>query len=242
MKTLVKVVLGLFLAAAMTGPAMAALGTKADLIVVAYEEEDNTIPIGDSGNESYYNFGFAGYVNYTDIGQVNTGITLGDFVATDWSDIYVGIYGGGFLEDRLTVGAPYFGSVVGNSFVLNPGAYSSYTSAVGNIAAGADGTKAYKDSYVQQMDAGGNNPSYATYLVNQSLDFGPEAQMNGSTVLMDMYTSPDASTKSLLATWALDTSSGELRITNQVVPVPGAIILLGSAFLGILGIRRKMGA
>jgi hypothetical protein len=237
MKKALGIVLAVFLVIGLSGPASAAIpGTKGDLIVVAYEETDNALPISQGGNESYFNLGFAGSVNYSDTGQINTGITLGDFGATDWSDIYVGIYGGGFLADGLTVGAPYFGSV-DSGFVLNPGAYGSYTSAVGNIQNGADGTKANSNSYINQMDVGGNNPSYATYLTSMSGPFGPEAQMNGGAVLMDMYTSPDAASKVSLASWTLDTSSGELVINP--VPVPGAVLLFGTGLLGFFGIRRK---
>jgi hypothetical protein len=41
-----------------------------------------------------------------------------------------------------------------------------------------------------------------------------------------------------MATITLD-SAGNLTITNSPVPVPGALWLLGSGLLGLVGLRRK---
>ena len=238
MKRLMGFVFACLLAIGTAGSAVAATG---DLFLVAYGEADGVNPPNARTDaEVAFSFGQASSFNFgDDCFNVDTGITLNDFAVSDWSDVYVGVFGGGYTSGYDLADA-YFGSSVAVQAgdLGGDGGFSSFRSASLYMGmAGYDGGLEADQGYVSYMDADGNNPKYAGLVPLGG--FLPEARLADGSVSMGMYTTPDGLTLTNLTEWTLDTSSGNLVVSQSQVPLPGSLILLGSGVLGFFGIRRK---
>jgi hypothetical protein len=221
------------------GQAMAAF-ELGNFHLVAYEEVDQAVPVGNLGNEIHYDLG-AGLPAIPP--SVDTGITLADFGVSSWDQVYVGIAGGGYTpsfgNDRA-----YFSSDTGD-LTVSANTYSQFQSASLNISSFFTGSidivqpKA-SGTWYNNMIGGGFAPGTYAAMVNANSPFGAEAQLvNDGFVEVGIYSfdGVDVGTLRQDAAWRLDTSSGSLVINP--VPIPGAVFLLGSLLLGALGLRRR---
>ena len=251
MKKVMGIVLAVFLVLGAAGQAMAAF-ELGNVKLVAYEETDMALPISTVGNEVHTDLG-ATMDSFIDGSiapiSVDTGISLDEYGATSWTQIYVGIFGGGktpsFQSDDIVfasatdtfsvTNASAFGSASGSLWQGENYGTAFPTNGEGNKA----GLKSASNSYWDTMDVDGTSPSYGSFLGGFT-GFGPEAQLMDGVVEMQMYTTdPNGVNPTNLGTWSLDTTGGTLVASYSAVPVPGAVLLFGTGLLGFFGIRRK---
>jgi hypothetical protein len=199
---------------------------------------------------------------------VETGLNLGMFNSATWADLQVGMFGVDRLTPTSAYGRFYATTTVVNS-TFNPNARSGFTTQHNGTrdlynAADVDnnGTAFLANNKVDQgydfrLNSNGSVPGY--YINLNTVPANGEAQLDafGDTdpsndvVTMYLYayqqvqlSDPNRGMlKNLLnpdliyvAKITLD-ADGTLTISN--VPVPGAIWLLGSGLLGLVGLRRK---
>ena len=238
MKKLSLLVAALMMVFGVAGNAMAAF-ELGNLQLVAYEEEDNTLPVGTAGYEVHYDLGatLAG-------GTWDTGIALGDFDVDTWDDVYVGIFGGGYSPDATSTTDALFASSA-DTFSTSAASLSPFRNAalsassmfgpVTPVQAKTGGT------YYNYMIQTGNIPgAYAGILYNTGNDFGGELQLADNSILtMGMYSLNDAGDLSKLGIWTLDSTGTSLVASFSPVPVPAAVWLLGSGLVGLIAIRRR---
>jgi hypothetical protein len=244
MKKVMGIVLAVFLVVGLAGPAMAAF-ELGNVELVAYENTDQAIPISNLGKETHYDLG-ATTSSFVDLSigafSVDTGITLGDYNATAWDQIYVGLFGGGKFPNFQPQDI-VFASGTDTFSIPGPAAFGSGMGLIwqGNQANPANRDKNTTNSYWDVMDLDGNSPSYAGFLGGFSgSDFGPEVQLGVDPVTMGMYTTgSDGSGLTKIGTWTLSTDTTSLVASYNPVPVPGAVLLFGTGLLGFFGIRRR---
>ncbi|MFH0725676.1 MAG: PEP-CTERM sorting domain-containing protein [Pseudomonadota bacterium] len=232
---------------AVAGNAMAYF-EQGNLQLVAYERG----PADSAGKELHFDLGM-GLNTSTGFSNLNTGISLASFgayqdddetIETTWAHIKVGIFGGG-RDQSLSNVNPLFGSDTNNFQLGNPDAgyrdaslfNSDNLSHTNQKATKNKSTGPYWNYMMGQTTAG----IYAGLLVNPSTTFNAETVMNGDIVYgYDLYEmNPATSTATTVGTFTLDTTGTNLLVSYNPVPVPGALVLLGSALLGMIGVRRK---
>jgi hypothetical protein len=241
MKKLLTIVAAVMMLVGVAGNAMAFF-EMGDLQLVAYEGQ----PFETTGNEAHFDLGVGRdtTIGYSNVG---TGITLSDFGATAWTDIKVGVFGGGrdaFFNDVPAL----FGSDTDAFSMGNPfGGYQDATVFNSNLDQTAWGPNQKEvlgkadGPYHLWMQLGTTPGIYSALLINPATSFGAEAVMNGGIVGdYDLYEF-DLFTRDLAkaGTFTFDTAGAELLVSYNPVPVPAAVWLLGSGLLALIGIRRR---
>lgn len=192
------------------------------------------------------------------------GIDLGDVTALDLTTPQIQVAGPGAWNAADFGGLDAADMLVG-AFALDS-AYNSYFATTSDVATGysAPGFGTFinnvtnvintfnafpihaatqNKSYDLSMNSGSNAPGYYGG-INPVISVG-EANLDAPVVDMYLYKYDTAGTLIEGATTEyqtiirFDTAAQTITLVNSEVPVPGAIILLGSGLLGLVGIRRK---
>lgn len=183
---------------------------------------------------------------------VDTGMTLDDFDATSWDDIYFGGYGLDALwyppNDPSRVeypGAAGAGIVFLSAHEVTA---DNLGSASGSALIGLiDGTKDLAAGQVEMSDTSASylkfnsDPEVGNY--NNAVNIDDEfwnAELAGlGNMFLYGFDKNDKTTLTKLTEFELklDPTDGSLVVSE--VPVPASVLLLGSGLLGLFGIRRK---
>ena len=248
MKRLFVILAAAMLIVGVAGQAMASF-EAGNLVLVTYEGDHDVVS---SGNEAFYDLGSMDLSGLPSSGTtIDTGITLVDFDTTVWSDIKIGLVGGSVNAGYQPTDPIFFTSdaTTDNYVGVTSPFASAYTALVGDsdeigygdTVVGNKATMA-KDSYgsYSTFFNAGANPGYYALSVNGGYgNFGAETQLGDGIYETYLYTSNANSLPTLLGTLTLDTTSGSLVVGYSQVPVPGALILLSSSLLAMVGLRRK---
>ena len=238
MKKLLTIFTAFMLVFGFAGNAMAYFDLG-DLQLVAYSGEPNS----SIGNEAHFDLG-VGLDTTITYDDVDTGITLTNLNVASWTNVKVGVFGGGYDLNYLPV-SPLFGTDTTDFSLNNPDA--GYRDAVlfnsnQSDLTGANSTEVMAKSagpYWNWMQLTTTAGIYSGLLVNPGTTYGAEAVLNGD--ILGGYTLYDQDLNAL-GTFTFDTSGDNLLVSYSQaapVPVPGAIFLLGSGLMGIIGVRRK---
>jgi hypothetical protein len=242
------------------GQAMAAFDNE-DLYLTVY---NNTTTNGDTefGFDTGFNLNDFNW-NTTFSYSVNTGLSLSLFhdAGNGWADLQAGIYG----YDQVTPTTGYgraYAATTAQDTILNYNGRTGFLAAIngtkttyqtvvtGNTALLANNLTG--NGYDDQMNL--NNDSEGIYAnLNSTRATGGEANLAvfadpAGAITMYLYgvkqdafqdpTKGPINNGAYLATITLD-ANGTLTIASNPVPVPGAVWMLGSGLLGLLGLRRK---
>lgn len=237
MKKLFAILAAAMLVVGVAGQALAAF-ELGNFHLVAYVASGE--PVDTVGNEVHFDLG-AGLFDAST--PIDTGITLDTLGATSWDEVVVGIAGGGYTpefgDDRA-----YFSSDT-DDFTVSTGTYSMFQSAGLNISSFFTGSietvqsKATGTWYANMIGSGTTAGTYASMVAASSSSFGAEALMNGGLVDAAIYSFDgfDINTLTMDYAFKFDTTGDTLVVS--AVPVPAAVLLLGSGLLGLIGIRRR---
>jgi hypothetical protein len=181
-------------------------------------------------------------------GTVDTGMTLDDFDASSWDDIYFAAYGWD---------ADWWQGEEDTSWYAEGMAFTSAVQVTADNLSGSaaiqslwNGTDLIEEGQYAMANAdsylsNNSDPELGNYndFVNISGEFwNAELVGLGDTYLYGFnYTDDGEASLALLGTFtlSLDTTDNSLLIDYTPVPVPASVLLLGSGLLGLFGIRRK---
>jgi hypothetical protein len=263
MKKILGMLLAIFLVFGTAGSALAAFDLNGTFIV-AYEEDESVAIQGindQAGFESFFDLGNTAAFNTFVAGltpgvSVDTNITLADFGTSSWDDVFVGIMGKQASSDFTY----YFSA--DEAYEFNAISEAGFTSARNNImnlfpdAGPANQVidKAAISTYKLFAQQDGANPGSYGGPIQNAGNFGAEVNLAGIesgpiTVgyfggdLFADFIDPDGDFVGVFPQINtldifLDPTDGSLLVGSQV-PVPGAVWLLGSGLLALVGIRRK---
>jgi len=186
--------------------------------------------------------------------EVDTGMTLTDFDATSWDDIYFGGYGQDALWYDYGQGdgleeTPFAG--FGVAFLSAHEVTSDHLATVSgtNIISIFEGTKSLDEGQTEMAVANSylnknSDPETGNYNDAVNIDGEPwnaELAGLGNMFLYGFDKTDPKNTLTKLTEFELhlDPTDGSLVVSE--VPVPASVLLLGSGLLGLFGIRRKKG-
>lgn len=246
MKRILVIMVAAMMVVGFAGQAMADW-SKGGLTLAIYggDAEDTSV-----GNEIILDLSDFDYTTET---TYTTDITLEDLGVDDWSDVYTAIFGATYVEESSLFGT----NLVIDTVVLSSAADTTFTLSAGGQYANTENAEiaiynAVKDEedgmFVSAkadavyLDSMGTSGTYGGLVTTYSGDYGLETVLSADEeVAMTLY-SYDINDFVLTAVATIYLSAneaGNLVISTSAVPVPGAFILLGSALMGIVGIRRK---
>lgn len=248
MKKILSIVAGVAMVMGVAGQAMAA--TTGNISLAAYENSGGGLPIDGTGLTATIDLGAVGTVA-TEGYSYDTELTASDLGADSWSDVYLAIFGGG-LDDEYWEDDVYFTSDADlDEISVTKSSFSSYTVSIDNIAMELDDGETLiqttaDSEYYQTLNKDGDAAGTYNTLVRNGADL---QLADNSLTTVALYhvaldgNSVDPDTLEVAGYYTLDTTGSTLVVSfseTSEVPVPGAFILLGSALIGMVGVRRKI--
>ncbi len=248
MKKLLVSILAAFMVFAVAASASADF-SDTTLSMVVYDENE----------EMAFDLGLFSGIDFTATNTIlrnATGDVLSNFNDSTYGDLGIGIFAADMMytADANKRYASVFattGETQGvNSLPLT--SLAGYQNAVGYLLrdyAGGDGTYVgASTSFIERMNNGGNAPGYYAGMNAAMSVEGIGSFIDG---VVDMYLygfAVDMSTMEVMKMTGATTeyfahiqlsSDGQVVLNPNAVPVPGALILMASGLLGVVGIRRK---
>lgn len=231
-KTKVLAVLGLVLSVAILGFSVPA--QAGSVYLWASGAGDGTL---------YYNTKYGGNTYYTDNPTMTASLYFGAPYGNDYNNIYIEIPIAALLGATLTGATLQLDSLgawtdyyYGSAYVrhLNPGSLPTGNIAVDNpLAWGSDTSWLFYDSSAA--------PPWDGSAGIKSFDVSAEVQADLTAGRSYSSFSLEASRDTYATIYASETSGQGPRIYAQgdfVVPIPGAVWLLGSGLIGLAGLRK----
>lgn len=243
MKRILVLLVAVMMVVGFSGQAMAYFN-QGDLVLTLYTGE----PDETEGAVLHFDLGMG--EDYATAYSIDTGITAADLDASTWEDVKVAVLGGLTTDMGFAVvwgDNPLFTSDT-DSFDVSDNRLTAYQSGIFLLSdqqvyiSGDDQLITFakdEDPYLTYLSG-----SYGSFAIAQDgTSYGLEAVMDATgelSLAMYGYSGADEII-SLLGTFTFDLDEGDstLLVSYNPVPVPGAFILLGSALLGMVGIRRK---
>lgn len=271
-KLITGIIMTVFLTFAVAGQAMAYFENGGDvgkLVQFIYAEPDGDKTDNEVGTDLFTNNGlnfptyeFTGGSIVLDTKDAST--FLSNFSSTNnWADLQVGYYSSSY---NLGNGESHKYVAMTTSDLFDIGSWDGVNTAAGYLSThyGSEGTSvvdgatSHAHSYDSLMNKDSIVPgSYGEFNNAPYVNFG-EASLApltaGAGSYVDMYlfeaegaywTSGDFISDSYQATMRIgidDIGNLYTTMTPNVVPIPGAVWLLGSGLLGLVGIRRRKSA
>lgn len=242
MKKIAGIIVGILMVFSFSGAALAAFDSGSLVLSMYSTDDSNTTETGvslltvsewDFTAEGYTTVAEGVYGNYEDLSTIMAGI---------WA----------FDEDTL-IG--YYATTVDTGAVISERGLSAFKSAT-------DGVYSYYNSLGDDIVTGdtSNNSSYTVKMNSKGTVSGYFASLNDDTSVGEASLADLADGDVVLYLYAIDlsgrtaalfddntpvasivlTAEGDVLVSGaSAVPVPGAVWLLGSSLLGVVGLRRK---
>ena len=209
-----------------------------DFQLFAYEGSYNDT----DGNILHYDLGM-GMDTETAAASIDTGITLEGYSTDTWSEVHLAIFGGGYDNSWEYVPAYMAISKDYDADDLSVKSYSSYADSVASYS--NEGDFDDTDRLISEEKA---SSDFNTYF---SCDYNGMLRTDGTLTLADdsvlsfnfyTYDGTDQSTFAQVGTFTVDTTSGSMVLSYNPVPVPGALILMCTGLLSLVGVTRRKNA
>ncbi len=248
------IVFAMVLAIGLSGPASAAFFEGNTLVVSIYNAVDNEVGVDTGINLSTFNFATANNVT-----APGGGFSLDNFGNKDWNTLSAGIWG---KNAAVAATAEYFATNFTYAPSVNIGAFGTFEGSASSVngyygttlgtnpAVGQPGNAA---SYYKLMDLS-SVPGYYNNLNQGYGDDGLQGEANLGDLVdpgyVDMYLYKVSKSGRSAAIELGDghdyqavirlTKDGDVIVNPSAVPIPGALLLLGSGMTAFLGLRRKL--
>jgi hypothetical protein len=243
MKRILILLVAAIMMVGVAGNAMAAL-SETSLTLALYGGDADPDEDVSTGATALYGLGT---IDTDTASTFTTTVTLDDLEVTSWSEVTAALVGS--FEDYYTqvvwgteTTQTFYGALVTSDQTdveASSAMSTNYTSGYNNVETAESvevlSSKAASDYFTYMTTAG----NYAGILYD--IDHESVLDATGSAVTTLYAYNSLTETFETLGTieFGLDATNTYLTVSYSPVPVPGAFILLGSALMGIVGIRRK---